>query len=225
MRSPTGKTLLRFKNFFSIISKRLPPKVVRPLSREKLYSYWKTPNDRWNSPELYLQGHERSEFLVSIVKRYLNHEDSILEVGCNVGRNMQFLFDAGFRNLSAVEISAKALELLKLKFPIIAKSSRIYNSTIEDWVQSYSSLQFDLIFAMAVLEHLHWDSDWVFSYLSKMSKKYLVIIEDEWQVSNRHFPRNYKDIFENLGMTQLEEINCIHIPGLNKNFFARVFAK
>lgn len=225
MRSPTGKTLLRFKNFFSIISKRLPPKVVRPLSREKLYSYWKTPNDRWNSPELYLQGHERSEFLVSIVKRYLNHEDSILEVGCNVGRNMQFLFDAGFRNLSAVEISAKALELLKLKFPIIAKSSRIYNSTIEDWVQSYSSLQFDLIFAMAVLEHIHWDSDWVFSYLSKMSKKYLVIIEDEWQVSNRHFPRNYKDIFENLGMTQLEEINCIHIPGLNKNFFARVFAK
>ena len=223
MRSPTGKTLLRFKNLFSIISKRFPPKVVRPLSREKLYSYWKTPNDRWNSPELYLQGHERSEFLVSIVKRYLNHEDSILEVGCNVGRNMQFLFDAGFRNLSAVEISAKALELMKLKFPIIAKSSRIYNSTIEDWVQSCSSLQFDLIFAMAVLEHLHWDSDWVFSYLSKMSKKYLVIIEDEWQVSNRHFPRNYKDIFENLGMTQLEEINCIHIPGLNKNFFARVF--
>jgi len=225
MPSPTGKTLLRFKYLFSIISKRLPPKVVRPLSREKLYSYWKTPNDRWNSPELYLQGHERSEFLVSIVKRYLNHEDSILEVGCNVGRNMQFLFDAGFRNLSAVEISAKALELMKLKFPIIAKSSHIYNSTIEDWVQSNSSLQFDLIFAMAVLEHIHWDSDWVFSYLSKMSKKYLVVIEDEWQVSNRHFPRNYKDIFENLGMTQLEEINCIDIPGLNKNFFARVFAK
>ena len=225
MRSPTGKTLLRFKNLFSIISKRLPPKVVRPLSREKLYSYWKTPNDRWNSPELYLQGHERSEFLVSIVKRYLNHEDSILEVGCNVGRNMQFLFDAGFRNLSAVEISAKALELMKLKFPIIAKSSHIYNSTIEDWVQSNSSLQFDLIFAMAVLEHIHWESDWVFSSLSKMSKKYLVVIEDEWQVSNRHFPRNYKDIFENLGMTQLEEINCIDVPGLNKNFFARVFAK
>ena len=58
-----------------------------------------------------------------------------------------------------------------------------------------------------------------------MSKKYLVIIEDEWQVSNRHFPRNYKDIFENLGMTQLEDINCVHIPGLNKNFFARVFSK
>jgi len=216
---------LRVRNLLSIISKRLPSKVVKPLSREKLYSYWKTPNDRWNSPELYLQGHERSEFLVSIVKRYLNCEGSILEVGCNVGRNMQYLFDAGYRNLSAVEISAKALEIMKLKFPILAKSSSIYNSTIEDWVQSYSSLQFDLIFAMAVLEHIHWDSDWVFSYLSKMSKRYLVIIEDEAQVSNRHFPRKYKGIFENLGMTQLEEINCINIPGLNKNFFARVFAK
>lgn len=222
---PIGKSLLRVRNLLSIISKRLPSKVVKPLSREKLYSYWKTPDDRWNSPELYLQGHERSEFLVSIVKRYLNCEGSILEVGCNVGRNMQYLFDAGYRNLSAVEISAKALEIMKLKFPIIAKSSSIYNSTIEDWVQSYSSLQFDLIFAMAVLEHIHWDSDWVFSYLSKMSKRYLVIIEDEAQVSNRHFPRKYKGIFENLGMTQLEEINCINIPGLNKNFFARVFAK
>jgi SAM-dependent methyltransferase len=222
---PIGKTLLRVRNLFSKISKRLPSKAVRPLSREKLYSYWKTPNDRWNSPELYLQGHERSEFLVSIVKRYLNREGSILELGCNVGRNMQYLFNAGFRNLSGVEISAKALEIMKLKFPTLAKSSSIYNSTIEEWVQSYSSLQFDLIFAMAVLEHIHWDSDWVFSYLSKMSKKYLVIIEDEWQVSNRHFPRNYKDIFENLGMTQLEEINCVHIPGLNKNFFARVFSK
>ena len=216
---------MRVRNLFSKISKRLPSKAVRPLSREKLYSYWKTPNDRWNSPELYLQGHERSEFLVSIVKRYLNCEGSILEVGCNVGRNMQNLFNAGFRNLSGVEISAKALEIMKLKFPTLVKSSSIYNSTIEDWVQSYSSLQFDLIFAMAVLEHIHWDSDWVFSYLSKMSKKYLVIIEDEWQVSNRHFPRNYKDIFENLGMTQLEDINCVHIPGLNKNFFARVFSK
>ena len=222
---PIGKTLLRVRNLFSKISKRLPSKAVRPLSREKLYSYWKTPNDRWNSPELYLQGHERSDFLVSIVKRYLNREGSILELGCNVRRNLQNLFNAGFRNLSGVEISAKAIEIMKLKLPTLAKSSSIYNSTIEDWVQSYSSLQFDLIFAMAVLEHIHWDSDWVFSYLSKMSKKYLVIIEDEWQVSNRHFPRNYKDIFENLGMTQLEEINCVHIPGLNKNFFARVFSK
>jgi 2-polyprenyl-3-methyl-5-hydroxy-6-metoxy-1,4-benzoquinol methylase len=215
---------LKLANLLSLralIFKLLPSKVETPLSREKLYSYWKQPNDNWNSPELYLQGHERSRFLIEIVKRYLNAENSILELGCNVGRNMQYLFDAGFRNLSGVEISTNALEIMKLKFPILAESSRIYNSTIEEWVQSYSSLRFDLIFAMAVLEHIHWDSEWIFSELSKMSK-YLIIIEDEINVSSRHFPRKYRDIFERLGMIQLEEVNCAHIKGLDEHFFARV---
>ena len=116
------------------------------------------------------------------------------------------MFDPGFRNLSAVKISAKALKIIKLKFPILVKSSSIYNSTIEDWVQSYSCLQFDLIFAMALLEHLHWNSDWVFTYLSKCQSG----SKDERQISNRYFPRNYKDIFENLGMTQIDEVNCTY---------------
>ena len=79
---------------------------------------------------------------------------------------------------------------------------------------------------MAVLEHIHDDSKWVFQEMARITKKYLICIEDEHGVSWRHFPRNHKEIFEVLGMKQVEQIHCQNVAGINdRNFYARVFKK
>jgi SAM-dependent methyltransferase len=212
--------------FVNLLPKRLKNVIIRQAAIDSLYSYWKDPKDIFNSPEGYLQGHERSEFLVNLVKPYLKDTNaSILELGCNVGRNLQHLLDAGFSNLSGVEVNGNALMLMKEKFPKLASQAKIYHSTIEDWFIKNSSAKFDLIFVMAVLEHIHSDSEWIFPEVSKMSEHLIVTIEDEETVTPRHFPRNYRYIFENYGMRHIKEINCVDIPGLNKNFYARVFLK
>lgn len=49
-------------------------------------------------------------------------------------------------------------------------------------------------------------------------------VEDEQGVSARHFPRNYKEIFEALGLRQVEENHCTG-AGLSTKFRIRVFKK
>jgi hypothetical protein len=50
-------------------------------------------------------------------------------------------------------------------------------------------------------------------------------IVDEKNVSERYFPRNYKEIFESFGLRQVYEQNCADVPELSCKFYARVFVK
>ena len=79
-------------------------------SREELHEYWESrsdsedlPFDEGNLPENYLDPSERSEFLVDIMSKYTEKSDAILELGCNVGRNLNFLYKNGYRNLHSIE--------------------------------------------------------------------------------------------------------------------------
>ena len=84
-----------------------------PSDVESLHSYWRYPWDGVNLPQGYSYPIERSKFLLDIVKRYAPPSSSILEIGCNVGRNLNYLYMNGFNHLSGVEISQNAVELLK----------------------------------------------------------------------------------------------------------------
>ena len=78
---------------------------------------------------------------------------------------------------------------------------------------------------MAVLEHIHPESTKVFSELVRITKKYLITIENEKHFHWRSFVREYKKIFESLGLKQLEMIHCKDIQGLGKTYYARIFRK
>jgi hypothetical protein len=55
------------------------------------------------------------------------------------------------------------------------------------------------------------------------------VIEGEKGASWRHFARNYRKLFENLGMVQMEDIDCAQIPELigqgTEHYVARVFQR
>lgn len=197
----------------------------RPRSREELQSYWSRPPDKGNFPEDYLQGAARSEWLAGIVKRHLKEQGSILEIGCNVGRNLAHLYRAGFRRLAAIEINEDALRLLRQTFPEVAAVARFERGAVEEKIKVFPDNEFDLVFTMAVLEHIHKDSEWIFGEMVRVTKDLLITVEDEREVSERHFPRRYDRIFKELGMTQVETHDCSAIEGLGAGFTARVFSK
>jgi hypothetical protein len=78
---------------------------------------------------------------------------------------------------------------------------------------------------MAVLEHIHRDSEWIFRKLARCTRRFLVTIEDEGSVSERHFPRDYGEVFQALGLTQIECVRDLRSHGLSHSFVARVFEK
>ncbi len=165
---------------------------------------------------------DRSIFLTHLIARYLDTEARILEIGCNAGRNLNHLFSSGFRNLKGIEINPKAVELMGDLYPEMARDAKIYNSPVEDVIRTIPDNRYDCVFTMAVLMYIHWDSDWIFPEIARITKDILVTIEREEASYDNGFARNYRDVFERLGMTQLEEINCEVVESFGGVFKARI---
>lgn len=190
--------------------------------REFLHNYWKNPADE-NQPERYLAEtrNGRTELLLDLVRDAgVQPEHSILEIGSNIGRNLNALWKEGFHKLHGIEINGNAVAKMKEFFPDVRAKMLI--GPVEDHIQFISKK--DLVLSMTVLMHLHPDSEWVFEYIAKKTKRWLITFEDECNHnSERILSRQYKDIFENLGMT------CVRtetqIPGMSAVYTARLFEK
>lgn len=200
----------------------------RPGSREQLHDYWRNPVDPGNRPDDYVTG-DRSRFLVDLIQRHDKGPEAvrarILEIGCNVGRNLEALRQAGFPNLTGIEINPHAIELLRQTFPELGATAALRNAPVEEVVRTFVDREFDVVYSMAVLEHLHRDSEWVFAEMARISNRWVITIEDEYGIGERHFPRNYGRIFTALGYDQVEVRECADIEGLGGGFYARVFRK
>lgn len=193
-------------------------------SQKDVQTYWQNPS-QVNDPSTYLDGAARSEFLVTLVKKHLRPGQAILELGCNTGRNLHYLHQAGFKPLSAIEINPQALESLRQHYPQTAQAAKLINAPLEDALPKFADGAFDLVFSMAVLQHVHYDSDGIFPHIARIAAQTLVIIEDETRHKGRHFPRDYRAIFGGLGWRQIKAINCGRVQGLDYGYTARVFVR
>ena len=97
---------------------------------------------------------------------------SILECGCNIGRNIDFL------NAALPDASKSIVEISKPAFDQVTKQYKLahaFNGAIEE---SDLSLAFDLVFTIGVLIHIH--PDHLLANMRKMfeySNKYILIGE------------------------------------------------
>ena len=153
--------------------------------------------------------------LVQTVKNKiaLETDRTILEIGCNVGRNLSCLELAGYTNLAGVDVNKKALDMVTANTCLMLGP---IEKVLPRILQPYG-----LVFTMAVLQHIPPENDKVFKHIARLGKKNLLTIEDEGCVSPRHFPRNYKVVFEKLGMKQVW--GWRQLVDLNKTFVMRWF--
>lgn len=192
---------------------------------DELQEFWRDPPGKGNRPEAYLSEVTagRSELLLDLLRPLASEDAPLLEVGCNVGRNLNALHEAGFRDLTAIEINSGALDLLREQFPELARDARLINSSVEEAAPQLGDDEFRVVYTMAVLEHIHTASEWIFEHMVRAASHAVITIEDERMVSWRHFVRNYREVFEGLGMVQVEELQCGPEHGLDSGFVARVF--
>jgi SAM-dependent methyltransferase len=201
-------------------------KILGVLKHRKLnetWHYWKKPNDVFNAENDYLDNEEtkqRTEFLYDIIKKYFQKNDKILELGCNVGRNLNYLYINGYHNLTGIEINESAIGLMREHYTEMASNSDIKVGEIEKHIKNFKENEFDLIFSMAVFEHIHSDSEWIFEIIPQKTK-FILTIEDEKSLSWRHFPRRYDRVFKKLVMVESQK--CGHIRGFNDGFNMRLF--
>ncbi len=78
----------------------------------------------------------------------VNRKSKILELGCNIGLNLNMLQKMGFTNLSGVELNKKALDIAQKNNNDIT----FINSSIENFKTSET---YDLVYTADVLIHIH----------------------------------------------------------------------
>ena len=185
---------------------------------QEILAYFQNP-DKGNLPEDYLSedSHTRSERLVRVVKRlFPNPTLTLLELGSGTGRNLHHLKKAGYHRVSGIEQSSLYLDTMREQFPELA--GHVLQGTIEDILPQLPN-KYDLVLTMAVLEHIPVESVHVFDEIARVAR-WLLLIEDEKCVSWRHFPRNYREVFEARGMKHLK---AWKFPGMSAGFAMRLF--
>lgn len=186
------------------------------LNKQECQDYWrKEANDignidkqmNINNPILYAN---KSKTIIDYLHNFWSPEvsktDTILELGCNSGANLFHLWNLGYEKLDGIDINEQAIVLMSKLFPDIYTKCGLYIGSLEEMLPTIPDKSIDVTFSIAVLEHIHPESEKeVFSHLVRITKKYIITIEEEIEnLNERIFLRDYKNIIENLGCKQIK---------------------
>ncbi len=171
--------------------------------RQSIHRFWSQsrplnnvfPQSEW-SP--------RSQTIVSILDPYVTRDVSILELGCNAGRNLNHLYNAGFHNLGAIELSSGAVQRLRSAYPAL-RDVRIDIGPAEEMLTQYGDGAFDVVFTMAVIEHIHPDSKNAFAEIARVAARYVLAIEPrDGSATHRQYPWNVAKEYRAVGLELIE---------------------
>jgi len=190
------------------------------LTLDQAHDYWKEPDNTNNAPD-YLKPVVRSKYLSGLFRQAnIRPTMSILELGCNSGRNLNYFHHLGFNRLQGIDISQQAINCN----PLYEVKRNCSCLSIEDYY-SLDNAPIDVIFSMAVLMHLHPDSEWVFEKIVEQVHRWLVVVEYEGgQKMDRCWSRDYGNIFNQFGMRILHQEIITGVSGLN-NYTGYLFYK
>jgi len=168
-----------------------------------LREFWTQPEPEANVPTDYTTFVKRSEALADLISD-IPKDGRVLEVGCNVGRNLAFLHDAGWTDVEGVEINPHAVELLRQTYPQLSDCA-IHLGPAEEVLPGLDQ-GYDLVFTMAVLEHIHPSSVVVFDNIARLAHHLLCIEPRADHVSHRQFPHDIEAIFTSRGFRAVSNI-------------------
>jgi len=146
----------------------------------------------------------RSQTIVNLLAPHISKEARILEIGCNSGRNLNHLWRAGYKALGGIEISKHAAKRLRKAYTCLAHVP-IDIGPAENLIRKFSNHSIDVIFTMAMLEHLHPDNKFLFKEIARVANQYVLSVESRLgKRSHMQYPWDIKSEFTAVGLTCIE---------------------
>ena len=164
---------------------------------------------------------ERSRLVRERIETRLGTDASVLELGCGSGRHLHHLADHGFDDLTGIDIDAGAFDAMRETYPDLAASGTFHCAPIEERIDGFERGQFDAVYSVETLQHLHPDAEWVFAAIARITDAVLITAEIEGPVGESSAPdpdvnfvdedtplyyRDWGQIFTSLG---LEEVDVV----------------
>lgn len=146
----------------------------------------------------------RSQTILNALGDRVSPDDSVLEIGSNLGRNLHHLYQAGFRGLRGMEISAHAVRRMREEYPAVTDVP-VDVGPAELSIKHYANRSIDVIVTMATLEHVHPQSRYLFDEIARVVRKYVLAIErKEGRRSHMQYPWDIPAEFTRAGLSLLE---------------------
>jgi len=163
---------------------------------------------------------ETSAVIRDVLAERLPRDAAVLELGCGSGRHLEYLAENGFENLSGVDINAEAFDTMREVYPALAENGTFHCGPIEDIIGDFDDGQFDAVYSVETLQHLHPDVDWVFEEVARITDAILVTAEIEGPIRDtssdpdvnyvdEETPLYYRDwnrIFTSLGLVEVDVV-------------------
>jgi SAM-dependent methyltransferase len=213
-----NKTYVNFRKK-QLMKGKIPSNII---SREKLHETL----EKSQHFEKYHDYVERSQYIYEQIKNLEKIEKShpILEIGCGSGRNLNWLYQKGFTNLSGIEISPNAITMMKKHFPKIFSQSKILIGPAEEKIKEFDENHISITFTMSALQLIHPSSNFLFNEISRITKNYIITVERENLFNpQKEFPRDYKVVFENLGWHQIKSKEMTESMMGKSGYILRIF--
>lgn len=158
---------------------------------------------------------ETSEAVCELLAGAVGRDAAVLELGCSSGRHLAHLQDAGFTDLSGIEVNDEAFEVMADAYPALADAGTFHHAAIEDVVREFERDRFDAVYSVETLQHIHPDETWVFDELARVTGELVVTVENEsgeYGTANHvddQLPLYYRDwqaVFTGLGFEEVESV-------------------
>lgn len=208
---------------------------VFPLSCSAVHQYWAARGgpqaDSHNAPLDYTKNITWSLMLAEWLRDAgVGPTDPILELGCNIGRNLAWLRRQGFQALGGIEINPHAIKAMKDLYPTTAGVAEITSDSLENALPKCATDAYQVVFTMAVLTHIHPDSDFIFDHMVRIARRYVFTIEDEGTSGSANFQRDYEEVFTRRGCRQVRALEFAAVDqeqftllNLHRAYVARLF--
>lgn len=146
---------------------------------QSMERYWKEARGRdFHGPDVYLsRPDDVRELFFAEACHLLGKESRVLELGCNVGGNLDYLFRQGYVNLTGVDISKYAIEKGSNYFPHLRNRLLVSDALV--FLKDMQSESFDLIITVGVIQNLPLSHRSVFQEMGRVSSRYILIKEPD----------------------------------------------
>jgi SAM-dependent methyltransferase len=150
--------------------------------------------------------------LADLLAEHVGTDAAVCELGCSAGRHLAHLHDAGFTDLTGVELNADSFDVMRDTYPDLADAGTFHHAAIEDVLADLPDDHFDAVYSVETLQHVHPDESWVFGAIARVASTLVVTVENEGEDGDGvnyvdgEFPlyyRDWADVFTDLGCEQL----------------------
>lgn len=165
-------------------------------------AYWESASiDGNHSSKLYVKPDNVTRETLDPVIKSVNKNASFLEIGCNAGRNLKYLYSRGFRNLAGIEINRIAIEeTFKQSHSKVYNAASLFVGNAADIIKNFETASYEVVYSIAVLIHINPEYRALFNEMVRVTQKYIVVFTNELGYP---FPYDIQKIFENLGCKQI----------------------